>query len=118
MFVIEDQKMYLTKGDSASLTIDLVDAAGLPESVQTNDVLTLTVRDKPGGNLIFSAENAVGSNEINITHDMTASQKASVYSADIQLKRGQDRYTIWPTRPFDTVGNMGNFVLLPEVTES
>ena len=118
MFVYKNNKLYLTKGDTASMTIDLTDAAGLPTSVQTNDVLTLTVREKVGGTIIFTAENAVGEPSIDITPAMTKTKKAGTYSADIQLKRGSEIYTIFPDKPFEPMKNMQNFVLLPEVTET
>lgn len=119
MFMEKNGKLYLTKGDSASMTIDLFDASGLPTAVQSSDVITLTVKDRPGGSVIFAADNNIVGEPgtIEISGAMTSGKKAGYYSADIQLERSGKKYTIWPTVPFDGVGNIGNFIILPEVTE-
>ena len=47
MFYVEDQAIYLTRGDSAEVSIDLTTEGGEAYDLGASDTLTLTVRKEP-----------------------------------------------------------------------
>lgn len=122
-FFIENDVIYLTKGDDAVLEVSSIDSqdGGLYE-VQDGDVLTLTVRQLPSSLVpaLIQIDSEPGNKCIVIGHDHTSELNVGLYSADIQLTTSDGlRYTIWPKLNRDlryVTKNFNNFVIMPEVT--
>lgn len=124
MLKIEENIIYITKGDDAVLDVNMANLEGQAYEMQPGDTITLTVREKPEENSlpVFAATSEPGNNRIIIDSEMTAETDPGQYSADIQLNT-QDgkRYTVWPdlegSQRYKTA-NLKNFVVMPEVTMS
>lgn len=120
MFFVEDDKIYLTRGDDAALNVALKTASGDAYTMAIGDTLTLTVRKTPGDEEAVFAVSS-GSSRLLISHDDTVDAQTGEYSADIQLVSGGQRMTVWPElegRNRKSDANFKNFVLMPEVTRT
>ena len=122
-FYIEADTIYITKGDDAVLEISGITAQdGGQYELQTEDVLTLTVRELPStvSPVLMQIDSLPGSRRIVIGHDDTLELNVGRYSADLQLTTPDDkRYTLWPNITGTNrymVKNLNNFVIMPEVT--
>lgn len=119
MFYIEDDKIYLTKGDSAAITMTVL-SGGTTYTLQNGDVLTLSVRKQPTEQSPLLLSVTATSTRIVISHEDSKSIPAGKYSADVQLTTsGGERYTIWPELPAGKrhkAKNYANFIVMPEVT--
>ena len=120
MFYVEEDRIYLTRGDDAALNVALRDASGSSYSMQAGDQLVLTVRRSPADEeVVFSV--ASGSTRLLISHEDTADAVAGEYSADIQLTSGGQRMTVRPAREGRNrrgEANVKSFVIRPEVTRT
>lgn len=122
-FYVENDVIYITKGDDAVLEVSSIAAQdGSEYSMQPGDVLTLTVRSMPSALVpaMMQIDSLPGEVRIVLRHEDTAELDVGRYSADVQLNT-QDgkRYTIWPPLAGNNryvVKNMNNFVIMPEVT--
>lgn len=122
MFRIEDDIIYITRGDNADLEVKVyIDEEQQTEyELQEGDTITFTVRKiaKEESPVIFSITST--SNRIVISHEDTNNADVGKYSADIQLNTASgDIITIWPK--FDVIKqskeyNFKNFCIMPEVT--
>ena len=120
MFKVEDNVIYLTRGDDAELEVSITDGAGTAYTMQDGDTLTLTVRELPSFDsaVIFSVSSET--NRIILSHADTADAEVGRYSADIELVSEGKRRTVWPELEDSErykVKNFRNFVIMPEVTE-
>ena len=122
-FYIENEAIYLTKGDDAALEVSSIAAEdGSEYSMQAGDVLTLTVRALPSADspALIQIDSLPGVNRIVLRHEDTAELNVGRYSADVQLTTADGkRYTVWPTITGSgryVVKNLNNFVIMPEVT--
>lgn len=119
MLYIDDDRVYITRGDDASLDVTLTTESGDAYEMQDGDVLTLTVRRTPADTDAV-ARITSASAHILIGHEDTAEAAVGEYSADIQLLSGGKRITIWPRLSGinrRTEANFRNFVIMPEVTK-
>ena len=122
MLKVEDNVVYITKGDDAVLEMQPVIETGAAYEMQPGDVLTLTVREQPvaESEVLMQIHSAPGSQRIVIQHDDTANVAVGRYSADIQLTTEDGkRYTLWPELEGSaqySVKNFRNFCVMPEVT--
>lgn len=120
MLLIEDDVIYLTRGDDAEFDIDIQDEDGNAYEMRDGDRLILTVRALPSAesDVVFQVES--DSNRITIAHADTAEAQVGGYSADIELRSGGLIRTIWP-KPEGSmryvVTNFKNFIIMPEVTQ-
>lgn len=121
MLIIEENKIYITKGDDAVIELDMTIDGALYE-MQAGDVLTLTVREKPVDSepVLLQAQGIPGSRQIALVHEDTEKLAAGQYSADIQLTT-QDgrRITVWPMLEGanrKSTSNNKTFNVMPEVT--
>ena len=122
-FYIENEAIYLTKGDDAALEVSSIAAEdGSEYSMQAGDVLTLTVRALPSAEspALIQIDSLPGVNRIVLRHADTADLDVGRYSADVQLTTAEGkRYTVWPAITGSgryVVKNLNNFVIMPEVT--
>lgn len=124
MLYIEDDVIYLTRGDDGALELNrLVDAEGTLYEMQEGDTLTMTVREVPTQEspVIFQTTSAPGSNRVVIRSADTANADPGRYSTDIQLVTADGlRFTVWPTELAGNLRyrtrNLKNFIIMPEVT--
>ena len=121
MFYVENQVIFLTRGDSAEVSIELTTEGGETYELGANDILTLTVRKKPlATSAVIFAKSATGSGVIPITPEDTQGAKVGQYSADIQLTTTDGEvHTVYPRlegKTRSSNNNFKNFVIMPEVT--
>lgn len=121
--LIENEKMWMTRGDDETISVDITKSTGEPYAMQAGDVITLTVRAAPAQDspVLLQVQSAPGSNRIIIRHEDTAELEYGAYSADIQLTTAEGlRKTIWPPEEANASrlrsGNLKNFNLMSEVT--
>ncbi len=120
MLLIEKDIIYLTRGDDAELEVNIVDGDGGEYTMSEGDKLVLTVRELPEftSPVMFAVEST--SSRIILSHDDTANAEVGRYSADIELRSGGLRRTIWPKLEDGArykVRNFRNFIIMPEVTQ-
>ena len=122
-FYVENNAIYLTKGDDAVLEVaSITTEIGEEYALRDADVLTLTVRELPSAAspVLMQIDSAPGSSRIVIRHEDTAELDVGQYSADVQLMTAEGmRYTVWPRISGSgryKVRNLNNFVIMPEVT--
>ena len=116
-----NEVINLTVGDDAVLTIPLKTDDGEDYELGTNEYLIFSVREKPDENseLLIEAFSDQGSNDIVLTHDMTANMEPGYYSAEVQyMSEDQKRITVWPKlygNQKTSKANRKNFCLMTEV---
>ena len=120
MLFIEDQRIFLTKGDSAVLEVALENSEGEPYEMTGSDALKLTVRRIPDtGPALLSVSSAPGSNRLALSPADTKDLAAGGYSCDIELTAADGGvYTVFPkyegiSRAYPV--NTKNFNIMPEV---
>lgn len=121
MFYVEDQAIYLTRGDSAEVSIDLTTEGGESYDLGASDTLTLTVRKEPAAtSKVIFAKSVTGSGVIPITPEDTRDAEIGQYSADIQLTTADGEvHTVYPRLEGKSryrERNFKNFIIMPEVT--
>lgn len=121
MLMIEENVVYLTKGDDAVLEISL-GTDGEDYEMTESDVLTLTVREKPSTDYeaLLTIDSNPGSNRLVILAKDTENVAVGRYSADVQLTTNDGKIiTVWPQLEGSSrykVKNIKNFIIMPEVT--
>lgn len=121
MFYVEDQAIYLTRGDSAEVSIDLTTEGGKAYDLGASDTLTLTVRKEPvATSKVIFAKSVTGSGVVTITPEDTNDAEVGQYSADIQLTTADGEvHTVYPRLEGNAryrERNFKNFIIMPEVT--
>lgn len=121
MFYVEDQAIYLTRGDSAEVSIDLTTEGGETYDLGAGDTLTLTVRKEPTAtSAVVFAKAVKGSGVIPIAPEDTREAEVGQYSADIQLTTADGEvHTVYPRlegKARYRERNFKNFIIMPEVT--
>ena len=120
MFKIDSDIVYLTRGDSAVMSVTLTDDSGAAYTMQDGDTLTLTVRETPSADADIVIQVVSATTDITISPEDTEDAEVGQYSADVQLTTSDGHiYTVWP--PFDTgklksEKNWKNWWITPEVT--
>lgn len=120
--------MYLTKGDTASISVSLEEPNGYAYTFKSGDRAVLTVRDKVGGSVLFTATANAPAGEksvtISIPSSATSGKNIGQYAADVQCTLASGVYTVWPIFKESgdkrimtgEISNWDNFWILPEVT--
>lgn len=122
MFYVQNNRIYITRGDDASIECSLTTDDGSRYPVQADDVIALTVRERPQAEslALLRVDGAPGTARIVLRGADTADIDPGRYSADLQLTTGDGkRYTFWPELEGMSrymVKNFANFVIMPEVT--
>lgn len=121
--LIDNDKMWMTRGDDEAIEIAITTTDGQPYAIQPGDVLTFTVRSAPSQDspVLLQVQSVPGDNRIIIRHEDTAELDYGAYSADIQLTTAAGlRKTVWPPESASAsrlrAGNLKNFNLMSEVT--
>lgn len=113
MFEIKGNVIKITKGDSAVLDIALTDETGQPYEMSSGDRLVITVRLKPGSDILLTTESST--NTLTLTPAMTRNLIVGPCCYDIELRKaGGQIYTVVGMDVY--VGS--NMIVLPEITEA
>lgn len=109
MLEICGTEIYLTRGDSAAIAVELTDEiSGETYEMQSGDRLILTVRKYHSRESPVLVERMLtGSTTFRLAPDDTAGLAFGTYEYDVELRTGNDVYTVVPCSVFK---------LLPEVT--
>lgn len=122
MLYTDDNIISITRGDDATLEINMETSDGEPYVMDAGDVLTLTVREIPcdGSPVLLAVSSAPGSNRIVLSGTDTQDICPGRYSYDVQLNLADGNlYTVLPALDEymrSRVVNWRNFVIMPEVT--
>ena len=104
MFVIEkNKKIILTKGDTASIYVQIVDLEGKEYVIQPEDVITMTVRKTPNSDVAIEKV-ATPDHYIVFSPSDTSSLSTGLYVYDVQIHVGgnfDNTYTIVPMSYFE-----------------
>ena len=103
MFKINNKtnKITLTKGDNAELTVKIIDSNGVQRGIYDDDVITLTVRKTADSEEVALSKTAVDG-KITFTPEDTNSLSVGLYYYDIQLTTfGGKIYTVIPLSIFE-----------------
>lgn len=120
MFYIENDQIYLTRGDDAVLEVAILTGDDEVYQLQEGDMLTLSVRRQPSpaSPVLLQVSSVTG--RLILSHADTEKLGAGRYSADVQLTTASaERYTVWPLlsgRKRSQASNYENFIIMPEVT--
>lgn len=115
MLLIDDNKITLTRGDSAYIHVELAAEDGSAYQMQDGDRLRLTVRERADDScsILMAAES--NTDTIWLAPAVTGAVAPGKYSCDIQLETAAgDVFTVLGAESVRT--NLKNFVVLPEVT--
>ena len=121
MIYLDNNTINLTRGDDASLTVNLTVDGGEPYVMDNREILTLGIRQTPEDSspLVLQINSYPGSNVITFAHEDTAALAVGFYSADIQLTRHDGKIiTVWPKLEGSarvSNRNWKNFCLMSEV---
>lgn len=102
MFVIEKQnKIKLTKGDTATMLVEIFDLDNNEYEIQDSDVITLTLKKTSTGDIVLT-KTADKEHYIIIQSEDTSELSSGLYVYDVQLKTEQGFvYTIIPISFFN-----------------
>lgn len=106
MFVIDDTKIQITRGDTGIFSVSLTDEEGEPYDLQEGDTLRFTVRKSPTSGDIFIQKS--DGPEVILSPEDTAKLSYGKYVYDIELTKADGTV--------DTVVPPATFEILPEVT--
>jgi len=118
MFSINNGKIYITRGDSAYITISVVDAEGnafaLDNSVALRGQVRSILNDDENLGFLFDADITINEDDGTATWHIKPSDTATAvmgipYYYDIELHIGEDVYTI-----ISSTLNIRDEVTLPE----
>lgn len=103
-------KIRLTRGDTAYLTINIIDdATGEPYVMSAEDALALTVKKTVNDATASFQKISTGTNAFHIEPEDTKSLEFSAYKYDVQLTKGNgDVFTVIAPSTFE---------IMPEVTD-
>jgi len=94
-------KIMLTRGDSASILVEVYDLDGKQYEIQADDVITMSVK-KPGSDFIAIEKTATPEHYIIFNPEDTAYLSVGLYQYDVQLEMANGNvYTIVPPAIFD-----------------
>ena len=120
MLIIENNSIFLNRGDDAALNVEITDNAGEIYDLRPGDSLTLTVRAVPAADSPVLLTAASAASAITLTHSMTAQMEVGQYSADVELTLANgSRITVWPVLTGNArfkKKNYKNFTIMSEVT--
>lgn len=95
MLYIEGNTIRMTRGDTVYLTVPITTASGEEYIVQSDDVLTLSVKKAISDPEYIFQKSVTGANAFHIAPEDTAGIEYGAYLYDIQLNKSNgDVYTI------------------------
>lgn len=107
--ILDDQTIQLTRGDTAALTINIVDeVTSAPYEVVNDDKLTFSVKKTVNDRNYYVKKTVTGTNHIVINPSDTKNMGFGTYVYDVQLDKADGEAS--------TVIGPATFELLTEVT--
>ena len=107
MLYVDNENVYLTRGDSCDLIITIRDIQGDIYELQAGDILTFTIKVNCNTEDII-IQKVISTNVVSITPADTEKLAYGAYWYDVQLTTsGEDIYTVIPPHRFN---------ITPEVT--
>lgn len=122
MLIIENNSIFLNRGDDAVLNVVITNSAGEAYEIRPGDSLTLSVRELPTADSPVLLTATSSTSEIELTHTITSLLDVGQYSADIELTLANgSRITVWPSLTGNArfkEKNYKNFTIMSEVTRT
>ena len=109
MFEVKDDDIYLTRGDTALLEIEVLDDFGQKYELKPTDSLVLTVKEDVYSNDIILQKKADLKGLIEISHKDTEKLYFKTYVYDVQLTQ--------PNEVVTTIVTPHKFVIATEVND-
>lgn len=107
MLNILNGAIHLTRGDTARLTVDVVNLSGEQYELKTSDVLTLTVKKTVYDTQPIFQKVLEGKNTFLINPSDTENMTFKKYVYDVQLTMANgDVYTIIEPHPFEILSEV------------
>lgn len=107
--ILNDNTIQLTRGDTASITVDIFDEVAYAQySMASDDTLTLSVKKSVNDRKYYFQKIVTGNNKIVIEPDDTKNLGFGAYVYDVQLNKSNGSVS--------TVIEPATFELLTEVT--
>ena len=105
MLYIDDKTIKLTRGDTARLTIPIVNLANNGEyTMESGDILYFTVKKTAKDSDFLFQKSVTGSNSIHIRPEDTAALSFGKYKYDVQLTTATgDVYTVVEPSTFEVM---------------
>lgn len=113
MFRIENNMIWITKGDTAVITVELVDPNGEPYEMVTGDKLVFTAKKRLNDDPLFTVTTTT--NSITLSHNNTKLLEPPNAYFDIELQTASGNV--------NTIAGVEskycpNMIVYPEVTEN
>lgn len=104
MFYIEGTDIFLTRGDTAYLHVEIKDEKGSTYSLKDTDILTLTVRKQPNETKVYLKSVGDRNGNFILLPKDTENMYFGEYKYDIQLFINEEEiYTIIPVSSFNVL---------------
>lgn len=105
MLYIDDKTIKLTRGDTARLTVPIVNLANNGEyTMESGDILYFTVKKTAKDTDFLFQKSVTGSNSIHIRPEDTANLSFGKYKYDVQLTTATgDVYTVIEPSAFEVM---------------
>ena len=105
MLYIDDKTIKLTRGDTARLTVPIVNLANNGEyTMESGDILYFTVKKTAKDTEFLFQKSVTGSNSIHIRPEDTADLSFGKYKYDVQLTTATgDVYTVIEPSTFEVM---------------
>lgn len=105
MLYIDDKTIKLTRGDTARLTVPIINLANNGEyTMESGDILYFTVKKTAKDSDFLFQKSVTGSNSIHIRPEDTAALSFGKYKYDIQLTTATgDVYTVIEPSTFEVM---------------
>lgn len=105
MLYIDDKTIKLTRGDTARLTVPIVNLANNGEyTMESGDILYFTVKKTAKDTDFLFQKSVTGSNSIHIRPEDTANLSFGKYKYDVQLTTATgDVYTVIEPSTFEVM---------------
>ena len=104
MLKIVNNKIYLVRGDSGTITVTVRNADGTERAIREDDEILMTVRVTPASEILFQKTGP----EITIEPEDTAALAFDTYCYDIQMTLADGTV--------DTIIPKHDFIVMEEVT--
>lgn len=105
MLYIDDKTIKLTRGDTARLTVPIINLANNGEyTMESGDILYFTVKKTAKDSDFLFQKSVTGSNSIHIRPEDTAALSFGKYKYDVQLTTATgDVYTVIEPSTFEVM---------------
>ena len=105
MLYIDDKTIKLTRGDTARLTVPIINLANNGEyTMESGDILYFTVKKTAKDSDFLFQKSVTGSNSIHIKPEDTANLSFGKYKYDVQLTTATgDVYTVIEPSAFEVM---------------